>query len=106
MVDAMARVVTAMKNVEDPTASLTQKMIELQQQTGQSAAPILSMAGGLEQLSAAGADATVKLSEIPLVKITDDAGNAVAEFANFGGQLVPIGPASARRSLRIRCNDR
>ena len=48
------------------------------------------MAGGLEQLSAAGADATVKLSEIPLVKITDDAGNAVAEFANFDGQLVPI----------------
>ena len=91
MIPAMARVVTAMKNVEDPTAALTQQMIALQQQTGASAAPIVSMAGGLQQLSAAGADATVKLSEIPLVKITDDAGNAVAEFANFNGQLVPIG---------------
>ena len=49
MIPAMARVVTAMKNVEDPTAALTQQMIALQQQTGASAAPIVSMAGGLQQ---------------------------------------------------------
>ena len=60
MIPAMARVVTAMQNVEDPTAALTQQMIQLQQQSGASAAPLLSVAGGLEQLSAAGADATVK----------------------------------------------
>ena len=94
MVNAMARVVTAMKNVEDPTASLAQQMIALSNSTGQSIAPLLGVAGGLEQLSAAGEDVTVKLSEIPLVKITDDAGNAVAEFANFNGQLVPIGGAA------------
>jgi hypothetical protein len=94
MIPAMARVVTAMKNVEDPTASLAQQMIALSNTTGQSLAPLLGVAGGLEQLSAAGADATVKLSEIPIVKITDDAGNAVAEFANFNGQLLPIGGAA------------
>ena len=94
MIPAMARVVTAMKNVEDPTASLAQQMIALSNTTGQSLAPLLGVAGGLEQLSGAGQDATVKLSEIPIVKITDDAGNAVAEFANFNGQLLPIGGAA------------
>ena len=90
MIPAMARVVTAMQNVEDPAASLTQQMLQLQQQSGASAAPLLTVAGGLEQLSAAGIDATASLSELPLVTITDQAGKVVAEFANLNGQLIPI----------------
>ena len=94
MIPAMAKVVTAMQNAEDPAAALAAQMIELGVSSGQSLTPLLGVAGGLEQLSAAGQDVTTKLSEIPLVTITDDAGNAVAEFANFNGQLVPIGAAA------------
>ena len=50
MIPAMQRVITAMQNVEDPAASLTKQMLDLQQQSGASAAPLLSVAGGLEQL--------------------------------------------------------
>lgn len=90
-------VIQDINNISNPMDGLIQKLISMQGATSGTFdemskfdAGMATMAGGLEAASHAGETLTSKLSDLPLVKITDDAGNVTAQFANFNGQLVPI----------------
>lgn len=90
-------VIQDINNISNPMDGLIQKLISMQGATAGTFdemskfdAGMATMAGGLEAASHAGETLTSKLSDLPLVQITDDAGNVTAQFANFNGQLVPI----------------